>query len=73
MSSDKRQFDILDFINIISFYIGIQNLDENLSQGKAGDMLEKAVKDIHDHLKDQDAKIDKIMEMIENDKNKKIN
>lgn len=65
---NRNQIDILDILNVLSFYIGILNLDENLSQGKAGDMLEIAVEDIHKHLKLQDEKIDKIMEVLGIDK-----
>lgn len=64
---DDNQFNLLDILNILSFYIGIKNLNENLSQGTAGDMLQIAVEDIHKHLKEQDERLDRI-EVLLNDK-----
>lgn len=62
--------DLMDAVNLLSFYIGIENLEENLTQNSASDLLEKAVGDIHEHLQKQDDKIDMILEVIKNDKNK---
>ena len=61
---DRQQFDILDILNILSFIIGVKNLNENLSQGTAGDLLSAAVNEIHSHLKEQDHKIDLILEKL---------
>lgn len=72
---DDRQFDILDILNILSFVIGVKNLNENLSQNTAGDLLSVAVKEIHEHLSEQDKKIDLILKKLGvdyNDENKKV-
>ena len=72
---DNKQLDILDILNILSFIIGVKNLNENLSQGTAGDLLSAAVKEIHDHLAEQDTKINLIMKKLGvdyNDENKKV-
>lgn len=72
---DDRQFDILDILNILSFIIGVKNLNENLSQNTAGDLLSVAVKEIHGHLSKQDKKIDLILKKLGvdyNDENKEI-
>lgn len=72
---DNKQIDILDLLNILSFVIGVKNLNENLSQNTAGDLLSAAVKEIHDHLSEQDRKIDLILEKLGvdyNDQNKKV-
>ena len=66
---DKRELDVLDILNILSFYIGVKNLDENLSQTTAGNLLDKAVGDIHKHLEEQDNKIDMILKELSHDKN----
>lgn len=60
----NKNLDIIDFLSVLSFYIGLQNLDENLSQEKAADLLSIAIQDIHDHLSEQDKKIDKILEVM---------
>ena len=65
----NRELDVLDILNILSFYIGVKNLDENLSRGTAGNLLDKAVEDIHKHLEEQDNKIDIILKELSNDKN----
>lgn len=61
---DDGQFDILDILNILSFIIGVKNLNENLSQNTAGDLLSVAVKEIHGHLSEQDRKIDLILKKL---------
>lgn len=71
---DRQQFTVLDVLNIISFYIGLKNLDLNFTQGTAGKMLDIAVNDIHTHLNEQDKKLALIMQELgveynEKDKN----
>lgn len=73
--NENAQFTIMDVLNILSFIIGIKNLDANLSQDTAGDLLSAAVNEIHDHLAEQDRKINIIMEKLGvdyNDENQKI-
>ena len=71
---DRQQFTVMDVLNIISFYIGLKNLDLNFTQDTAGKMLDIAVNDIHTHLNEQDKKLALIMrelgvEYNEKDKN----
>lgn len=73
-SGENGQFTFLDTISLISFMIGIMNLNENLTQGDKQDLLEtfsqKAddlLNEIHSHLQSQDEKIDKILEEISHD------
>lgn len=61
---NDRQFDILDILNILSFVIGVKNLNENLSQNTAGYLLSATVKEIHGHLSEQDRKIDLILKKL---------
>lgn len=67
-----NQISVMDMLNILSFYAGIKNLDENINQNDLQEILNSAIKDIHTHLEAQDKKIDKIVEVISNDKNKKV-
>lgn len=76
-SGDNGEFTFLDTISIISFCIGLKNLDLNIAQEDLDNQtqeldvrLHKAVNDIHKHLQEQDAKINKILEVINHDKNK---
>lgn len=73
-SGENGQFTFLDTVNLISFMIGMMNLNENLTQGDKQDLLktfsQKAddlLNEIHSHLKDQDKKIDKILEELSHD------
>lgn len=67
MENDKQNF--FDVLNLMSFVIGLMNLNENLTQGDKQDIMknlsEKSdtiLKEIHAHLEKQDEKIDKIIE-----------
>jgi hypothetical protein len=73
------QFTFLDTLNIISFCVGLMNLDENLGQGDKQDILEEFSKkaddllnEIHNHLQKQDDKIDRILEVLSNDSTRGI-
>ena len=70
-SGPDDQFTFLDMVSLLSFLIGTANLQENLTQGDKQDLMEtfskKAddlLKEIHRHLKEQDNKIDKILEEL---------
>ena len=58
--------DWLDVIAVVSFVIGLANYEENVDQSTMNDAIKQAVKDIHDHLEEQDNKINEILEMIKN-------
>lgn len=69
--SQKQQLSLLDLLNIASFIIGLQNLEENLTQGDKQDLqkdfTEKTnllLDEIHRHLKEQDLKIDTIIALL---------
>ena len=64
----------MDVLNIISFYIGLKNLDLNFTQDTEWKMLDIVVNDIHTHLNEQDKKLALIMQELgveynEKDKN----
>lgn len=70
-SGDNGQLTFLDMVNLLSFYIGTLNLNENLTQGDKQELLETFSKkaqflldEIHQHLSNQDKKIDKILEKL---------
>lgn len=69
--SQKQQLSLLDLLNIASFIIGLQNLEENLTQGDKQDLqkdfTEKTnllLDEMHRHLKEQDLKIDTIIALL---------
>lgn len=64
-SGINGEITFLDIIGIMSFLIGVQNLDLNITQ----DDMQYVLSDIHNHLQKQDDKIDKILEELEDLKN----
>ena len=78
-SGSNGEWTFLDIISLISFCVGLQNLDLNISQENLDNQtqeldasLRKVVDEIHRHLTIQDEKIDKIWEEINHDKNKEM-
>lgn len=68
------EWTFLDIIGLMGFCIGLQNLDLNISQENLDNQtqvldarLKEVVDEIHRHLKNQDIKIDKILEVLAND------
>lgn len=71
-SGDRGEWTFLDILSIASFCISLQNLDLNISQENLDNQtqdldrrLRAVVDDIHQHLKNQDTKIDKILSILE--------
>lgn len=72
MSGENRQLTWLDFLNVLSFLIGVENLESNLTQNDKADLqkslsenAERLLNEIHAHLEEQDRKIDEIMRRLE--------
>lgn len=62
MIKDSENLDFLDIISLLSFLIGVQNLDLNITQNdlqssetNLNKALRKEVDEIHAHLEKQDA------------------
>ena len=67
-SGDNGELTFLDFISLLSFWIGIENLELNIAQEdldrqtqELDARLRERIKDIHDHLQKQDEKLDRIL------------
>ena len=72
MNNTGRQLDFLDALNVLSFLIGLENLNANLDQNDKQDLqhdltqtAEKLLQEIHAHLERQDKKIDEILKRLE--------
>ena len=70
-SGDGGELTFLDVISLLSFYIGIENLQSNLTQTDKQDLQQELSKksdtilaEIHKHLEEQDSKINWIMEKL---------
>lgn len=64
-SGTNGEITFLDTIGIMSFLIGVQNLDLNITQ----DDMQYVLTDIHSHLQQQDEKIDRILKELEDLRN----
>ena len=68
---NNMETDYINLINLLSFYIGLVNLKENLTQSDKqelenvlSDKIERYVNSIQNHLQIQDRKIDRILEIL---------
>lgn len=71
----EKQLDFIDLLSIASFVIGLQNLNENLTQGDKQDLQKELsnksdllLKEIHSHLEKQDNKLNEILIILETTK-----
>ena len=75
-SGSGGEWTFLDIVTLVSFIIGVQNLEMNATQGDMAriqrDLSDKAellLNEIHGHLEEQDKKLDKIMGVISREDN----
>ena len=73
--TDNGQLDFLDLISILSFVIGLENLEMNITQNdierqtadideRVNDHLNSVLMEIHTHLEEQDVKLSAIEEKL---------
>lgn len=65
---NRNQLEFLDLISLMSFCISLMNLNENITQNDLQQVQQEQSKDIHEHLRIQDEKIDYIISILENSK-----
>lgn len=58
--------NLLDTLALVGFVIGLANYDENVSQSQVQQLIDAALGDIHNHLQEQDAKLNRIIEVLDN-------
>lgn len=70
MGNDNGWFNqrTLDAMAFIGFLIGVANYEENLTQSDVQDMIKGALQNVHEHLEEQDNKIDNILELLKEGK-----
>lgn len=71
-NNNNSQFSFLDMLNILSFCVGMMNLEQNLTQNDKQELetefnekMNSLLKEIHAHLQNQDEKIDTILKYLE--------
>ena len=78
--NDDGQLNFIDFLSIMSFYIGLLNLDMNITQNdiaeqtadidkRVNEHLHEVLNEIHSHLQEQDIKLSDIKKELEDLKN----
>jgi len=67
IGSDNGELTFLDIVTIVSFMVALENLDENIDQNQLAEQLNRVLAEVHSHLEEQDRKIDKILEVLNND------
>lgn len=74
----NTEWSFLDIITLISFVIGLQNLEMNIDQNDmqsqtkeinqtADERVNRLLNEIHSHLKEQDKKLDLLLQEKNND------
>ena len=57
--------DFLDLLTLLSFVLQIQNQDKLIGIRDVQKEVDRAIGEIHEHLEQQDKKIDSIIKMLE--------
>ena len=81
-SGENGAWTFLDLITLISFVIGLQNLELNITQNDlqsqtqdinetADKLVKDAIEEIHRHLQEQDRKIEILLERGNNETDRK--
>lgn len=74
-SGQNGELTGIDILSVLSFLIGIKNLDLNIDQNdmdaqtrdineRASKLVNSAISEIHEHLEKQDRKIDVILQKL---------
>lgn len=70
-SNYNNQFSFLDILNVMSFIISLKNLQENMTHTDQQKLMQQfssvadtLLKEIHQHLQEQDDKIDIILQKL---------
>lgn len=76
---NQKELDFIDILSMMSFCISLANLNENLTQSDKQDLADElnqkiklVLNEIHSHLQQQDIKIDKILEELNNDSRRNL-
>lgn len=60
----NRELSAIDILSVFGFMISLMNYEETIDQSTMQDTIQNAVEDIHSHLREQDKRIDLILEKI---------
>ena len=63
--NENEQLSFIDLLSILSFCIGIMNLELNVTAEDIDSQTQTLLNEIHAHLEIQDNKLDNIIERLE--------
>lgn len=63
--NDREQLSFIDLLSIMSFCIGVMNLDLNVTAEDIDNQTQTLLNEVHTHLEMQDNKLDNIIERLE--------
>lgn len=64
----NEEFELLDLLTVLSFIMQVQNQSKLLGISDIQEDNNRVAEEIHQHLRQQDEKINKILELIANEK-----
>ena len=65
--SNNEQLSFIDLLSILSFCIGVMNLDLNVSAEDIDNQTQTLLNEIHAHLEKQDTQLKEILTKLENE------
>lgn len=63
--NEREQLSFIDLLSILSFCIGLMNLDINITQEDVDNQTQTILNELHGHLEMQDNKLDNIIRRLE--------
>ena len=60
----REEWAFMDLVSMASFLLSIANLEQNLDQNQLQDSLNRVLADVHNHLQEQDEKLDQILSLL---------
>lgn len=64
----NEEFELLDLLTVLSFIMQVQNQSKLFGISDIQEDNNRVAEEIHQHLRQQDEKINKILELISNEK-----
>lgn len=64
----NEEFELLDLLTVLSFIMQVQNQSKLFGISDIQEDNNRVTEEIHQHLRQQDEKINKILELIGNEK-----
>lgn len=66
--NEQKQWDFLDVLSLISFALQVETLGNTFSIEDIQKDNDRIMQELHDHLEEQDRKIDMILGVLKNGK-----